>query len=312
MKLWIKIGNQKNIQNEFVIICGPLNMKSFRNEKVVKVMVNLLGIFAYSENKIFKTHLNYIKCLDKHLDNFSITLNAVTKEKLSHPKIVKFLKLSQFTQTSIDNEVSILATLPEYSQVVAPWIPVKCYYRLYYLESIFLFLATGSETGFSHGGHTGVRDNIQALVSIGSLEYNSPRINVVSPLGEALKYKTKSGSNLSPDYYKMDECVDSMLKKIGVYKEHDFKEKNKIKNYFKKKDKILRDNFFNKKSISPLDYFYWMRIKANYKDIDFLDFDNDISSTDAVEFVRHYVSASDKYASALNQAIESIEEKRGM
>lgn len=42
-----------------------------------------------------------------------------------------------------------------------------------------------------------------------------------------------------------------------------------------------------------------MRIKANYKDVDYLDFDNNIAAEDAFVYIREYAAAQDMYAFAL-------------
>ena len=55
-----------------------------------------------------------------------------------------------------------------------------------------------------------------------------------------------------------------------------------------------------------------MRIKVNYKDVDYLDFDNDITAEDAFVYIKEYAAAQDIYAFALEQAIEVLKQSRGM
>lgn len=260
----------------------------------------------------FKTHINYIKCLDNLLDNCELAINVKTNGKLDPNKIIKFQKLAGITQKSIDNEVGFIDLELEYSQVVAPWLPVKCYYRLYYLESIFLFLLNGNEAVFKQGGHHAVRSGLHNLLRSEALVFSNKNLNQVGSLFEAMEHKGASGANVRNDYHQSEDCIKSIRKKLSQYKEHNFKDRKTIKNYWMtKKGRQERSDFLNKDSIAIIDYFYWMRIKANYKDVDFLDFEI-ISSSESKEYIKHYVSASDKYAYALNKAIEALKRERGI
>ena len=110
-------------------------------------------IAELKDTSTFKTHLNYVKCMDELFIDCTITIDVQTTNQLDAKKIAKFQKLADITQKSIDNEVNSIAQEAEYAHVVAPWLPVKCYYRLYYLESIFLFLLSGNEAVFKQGSY---------------------------------------------------------------------------------------------------------------------------------------------------------------
>lgn len=273
-------------------------------------------IFTDADKKIpssiFRTHLNYIKCVDSLLDDFTLKVSIRTNGVLTDDKLKKFETLARITQQSIDSEVGAISQQSEYSQVVAPWIPVKCYNRLYYLEAIFLFLLNGDRSVFKHGGHTAVRRNMQKYLQSKAVIGSSAELSAVVKLSDALSHKAAVGSNIRHNYYSTDECIKSVRRKIAEYKELGWKEANSIKDFLKDAVRIKRTVFRQKESIVLLDYFYWMRIKANYRDVDFLDFDNEISADDAIEYIRHYVSATYKYASALMRAIKVLRAKRGL
>jgi hypothetical protein len=55
-----------------------------------------------------------------------------------------------------------------------------------------------------------------------------------------------------------------------------------------------------------------MRIKANYKDIDYLDFADEISPADAYMYIMRYAAAQENYAYALENFIHTIKVARGM
>jgi hypothetical protein len=230
---------------------------------------------SLSTTSTFKTHLNYIKCVDSQFDDCEITINVRTDVRLDNKKISKFESLARITLQGIGNEASLITQQMEYAQVVAPWIPVKCYYRLYYLESILLFLLSGEEAVFKQGGHTSVRRNLQINLKSNAISFGNAELNRVVSIGSATQYKGTAGANVRSGYHQSTDCVKAVRKKLSQYKEHNFKESKTAKNYWKtKKGHQEREEFVSKEAIALADYFYWMRIKANYKDIDFLDFDN--------------------------------------
>lgn len=265
-----------------------------------------------SVQSMFTTHSNYVRCLSSHVSGLAITTTLNPTRPLSPSKLEKFYKLSEITHTSIRDEVEACFNLMEYTQVVAPWIPVKCYYRLYYLEAMMLYLLNGSEIGFSHGGHSGVRKGIKSLVNNGQLTFSNPAFSQKEKVGDAIAHTIISGSNLSPTFYQTDDCTKSLRKKIAQYAEHDFKEKERIKDYRSKGNRDKRNQFYTSHYVNMTDFFYWMRIKANYKDIDYLDFTNEISANDAYTYVMRYASAQESYAYALKIFINSLKSSRMM
>lgn len=265
-----------------------------------------------SVQSMFTTHNNYVRCLSKHVTGLTISTTLNPTRSLPILKLENFSKLSEMTHKSIRDEVAACFDVLEYTQVVAPWMPVKCYYRLYYLESMMLYLLNGSETGFSHGGHAGVRRGIKNLIDNGQLTFSSPDFSQKETVGNSLAHTITSGSNLSPTFYETGECTKSLRKKIAQYAEHDFKEKEHIRDYRSNASRAKRDTFYATQSVNLTDFFYWMRIKANYKDIDYLDFANEISPDDAYMYIMRYASAQENYAYALKNFIGSLKASRGM
>ncbi len=267
---------------------------------------------SQSVQSMFTTHNNYVRCLSRHVSGLTISTTLRPTQPLAHAKLEKFSKLSEMTHASIRDEVEACFNLSEYTQVVAPWMPVKCYYRIYYLEAIMLYLLNGSEVGFSHGGHSGVRKGIKTLIENGQLSFSSTPFSTKESIGSALSHTIASGSNLSPTFYQTDECTRSLRKKIAQYAELDFKDKERIANYRSQTNREKRDLFYANQSINLTDFFYWMRIKANYKDIDYLDFANDIPAEDAYMYIMRYASAQENYAYALKNFIEELKRSRRM
>jgi len=241
-----------------------------------------------------------------------ITTRVVPTATLANGKITLFENLARLTQKSIRDEIDVCSKEKEYSQVAAPWIPVKCYYRIYYLESIFIYLLTSSKVGFSHGGHAGIRRSVRAEIKSSNIIFSSADFAQNMTLLDTRNHTISSGANLSSSFYSTDECIKSTRKKIGEYVESHFKEQNKIESYRSNANKALRDAFYASTEVNITDFFYWMRIKANYKDVDYLDFDNDITADDAFVYIREYAAAQDMYAFALEQIITELKLARRM
>lgn len=261
---------------------------------------------------ILKTHYNYIKCVGMLTSGLEITTRVVPTASLANDKIPLFENLARLTQKSIRDEIDMCSKEKEYSQVAAPWIPVKCYYRIYYLESILLYLLTSSKVGFSHGGHTGVRRSLRAEIKSNNLSFSNTDFSQNISILDTHSHTISSGANLSSSFYSTEACIKSTRKKIGEYVELHFKEQNKIESYRSNANRALRDAFYASTDVNITDFFYWMRIKANYKDVDYLDFDNDITADDAFVYIREYAAAQDMYAFALEQIITKLKLSRRM
>ncbi len=92
----------------------------------------------------------------------------------------------------------------------------------------------------------------------------------------------------------------------------DWMQKNNIQNFRTVSARQRRDTQLKPKQFLIIDYFYWMRIKANYRDVDFLDFEHDVAALDSHEYIKEFVETSEKYASALIQSTQEIRSARGI
>lgn len=258
------------------------------------------------------THLNYAHCMAVSYDALSLATSLTPTSSLPTGNISRFMRLSTLTAQSIESELSASSFDHDYAQIIVTWLPVKCYYRLYYLESILVYLLNGNSTGFTRGGHKGVRKAISLLINNNELAFSNVNISTQSTIKMIRTHKIAPGANLSPKYYSTDDCVNSVRKKISEYKEHDWKEDKRIKAYTTAASRSSRDNFYATNTLNLTDFFYWMRIKVNYKDLDFLDFPSAGTADDAFDYVRYFTHAYNGYSSALEFLIETLLVSRGM
>lgn len=266
-----------------------------------------------STSEMFRTHWNYIKCLNNIFTNLRIDINVTTSSHLNADFPRRFERLSQITLLSIQSELEACEQEVAYASVIAPWIPVKCYYRLYYLESIFLFFLCDDQCGFRNGGHAGVRRSLLNKLEIGEINFVNSSSSILSEIStweNAENFSTSAGSNIGGNYYMYPDCHRSIRKKMTEYIKIDWMQKNNIKNFRKSSAQSLRDSDLKPKKFQLIDYFFWMRIKANYRDVDFLDFDHDVGAIDSYEYIKEFVETSEKYAIALLAGIGVIKSRR--
>jgi hypothetical protein len=264
-----------------------------------------------SSRSMFRTHYNYAKSMARTLDQIQIHTTLRTTTQLDQNKIRQFWKLAKITHRGITSELDACSEESVYSQVVAPWMPVKCYYRIYYLESIMIYLLNGNVAGFSNGGHTRVRSAIKSLIENGQISFSNPKVAQAVTMTSAKTHTISSGANLSPTYFQTDDCILSIRKKVADYVEHNWKTVNQI-NYRLASHRSRRYAFFDLTEVNLTDYFYWMRIKANYRDVDFLDFEQDVTEQDAYNYILQYAVAHESYANALETFINELLLARGM
>lgn len=254
----------------------------------------------------FKTHLNYIKCINRLLNGCKISVKKSGTFSISEEDINRFTRLNQITIKSIKKDIELARENKDFAVIIAPWFPVKCYYSLYYLESILINLIDGSNHGFSKGGHKKVRDRISFFVDSNNINFNENNINSVFKISNLKDVSTgKASEHIKQDYWKHDNCINAIYKKIIDYKLYDAKKDNKWDLSFKK-DRESKKKHFDSKNVMLLDVFYWYRIKSNYRDLDYIDFENGIKSSDIFNYIEFYNSAFESYHQCLIRAISEL------
>lgn len=249
----------------------------------------------------FRTHLNYIKCLSRLLSRTTIRVpeNLQPKNKRDEER---FLRLALPTMKSIEFEYQTSKNDSEFAQAIALWIPVKCYYLIYYLEAILVSKITGSNKVFHNQGHSVCSKLIKQCLKDRTIVFSNESLNKRVRCIDIEPFSTLERETIQPDYYLKDKCIDSVLKKLFLYKEEVFKRDNKI-TYKSKLGRELKVKSLDPKELALVDFFYWMRIKTNYKIADFLDAEKDIAPAEAAIYVNEYVGATKSYSIALMKAI---------
>lgn len=251
----------------------------------------------------FETHLNYIKRLSHHLSTCTLTTVRNGTPAIRAAEVARFKKLYTLTNKSIKKDLELSREDPAFAVIAAPWFPVKCYYAIYYLESLVCHLMDGSTVGFGKGGHTGIRRKIASGISANSISFSETAIGTNHVLSTVLQLPAiNPGRNTRSNFWSEDECTNCVLKKLVEYKLHDAKVGKKW-NLLRPRDRAEKADFITREEINLTDFFYWYRIKANYKDFDYIDFENGITEQEVLSYLENYYQA---YFSYKNLLIENI------
>lgn len=260
-----------------------------------------------SPSASFRTHLNYVKCLEHLLSDSTLTSRPLGKSKIDHGKYNQFRKLYKITLKSIEKDIELAKEDISFAIIAAPWFPVKCYYALYYLESILIHLVNGNTTGFTKGGHKGVRKAIGILLENKTIAFTQKDLSAVYALKQVGMFPPiLPGRNARSTYWAEAVCINSVLKKMMEYKLHDAPIKWNLRT---KKGKDEKELFLTREKLTIVDFFYWYRIKANYRDLDYIDFESGVSEEQVFEYIMCYYNAFDKYRNQLVENINSLPKK---
>lgn len=254
----------------------------------------------------FRTHLNYIKCLEKLFTKNTLSVFRIGTPKKRSIEITRFQKLCKVTLKSIKKDIELAREDSAFAVIAAPWFPVKCYYALYYLESLLTHLLDGSVQGFGKGGHAEIRKKIYSLVDSGAIVFSSAELNHIYGLEQILALPAiNAGQNTRSDYWQKTDCVNSVARKLMDYKLHDAKLGRKW-NLHTKKDQSDQKLFINKERLMIIDFFFWYRIKANYRDLDYIDFENGITETEVLDYLETYNKVFEYYQAQLIRQIKLL------
>ena len=221
-------------------------------------------------------------------------------------EVKRFIRLYKLTVKSIEKDYELAQADPAVAVILAPWFPVKCYYALYYLESILLHLTDGGMHGYGKGGHSQVRKMLKNHVRSGAIVFSSVEINNVYVLQQIQSLPTVvSGGTTTLSYWTSGQCVYSIAKKLFEYKLHNAKSTNGW-NLRTSIDRTRRDQYLRRECLMLLDFFYWYRIKANYRDLDYIDFENGISDEEIFEYLESYFEAFKAYSNLLGAEVNRL------
>lgn len=229
-------------------------------------------------NAAFKTHHNYVS----NLEMISRGLRASTPLRLRKqliPDVDTKLNLIDLTRKSLNDELDIVNADPDYSYASTSWLPVKTYYLIFNMLVTIEYLYTIDKKSFKKS-HTGIISTFNKRLLSKEISFSNPLFNQVFD-SSILGYTSPIGANISKktsdaDLYKM------AIRKVAIYKFEDWKAKRNLRSASGKIEKTLYLKTF---TVTIFDFFYYMRIRSNYRDFAFIE---NVTEDETADYFRKY------------------------
>ncbi|MGZ6005401.1 MAG: hypothetical protein ACXWLH_04590 [Candidatus Saccharimonadales bacterium] len=248
----------------------------------------------------FVTHKYYLEFLERATYKLEVrychTLSSSAVLNKLH--FADRVKLAELTCDNLSQECESVKLVPEYARVCCAWIAIKSYYLIFYLETILLALIE-DKPEYLRIGHTDLRHKLTEKFKVEELITSSPYFNLVFSNKKISEIQVSAHSNLRYDTPEKERYT-ALLKKLYDYNRDDFKQLRKIKRLTG-----VQKSKFDSKEITLLDFFYWYRIKSNYRDLEFIANDN-LPTKELVNFYYRYCRVAFNVAKSLENIINDV------
>lgn len=250
-------------------------------------------------NPIFLTHANYVDCLRDLSQDITLKYRCeITRNMTSNTQLLQKVKLCNLTIKNLSEEMIAITNNREYAIVCTSWIPVKCYYVYFNLCLILKYLITDNLQALLSTTHSGLSKWLNSQLKVGDMQFSNDKFNRIYKADEINSWNFKCGRNL----VLIDEGTrdKQIIKKLYSYAKDEYKRKGKIKSL----RGIRNDEFIRCTEIALLDFFYWYRIKVNYRDLEFID--SSIHEDNFYSFYRSYFIYTSRITKAIRAEINRI------
>jgi hypothetical protein len=253
----------------------------------------------------FLTHLNYVKFMRLLSNKISLEIKPRLKKRFpkKDSRIDKKATLIKLILQNLEQEYTSIKKEPDFAQVCTSWISVKSYYLLFNLTMILRYLMTFDGNSFNCS-HIKLLNEFTGHLQRGEVLFSEPKLNKVCTGEDALSEKIRPGANIKSRSFDPEERCNQLFKKIEQYKEENFRREKKIVNLRKKVDRQAVYGFRQKTRICLFQFFYWYRIKANYRDLEFLN--RKISEENFYEYYSECYNLTKNFYKAFQNLIDEI------
>lgn len=256
----------------------------------------------------FRTHLNYLTCVELLSRSLSIDLGRIIQKQITESKLLnKKLTLVRLTKEAIDGELKTIKSNNEYAELCVSWISVKSYYLFFNLVQILSYLLDGNESCLKQT-HNENRKWLKGAISKNEIIFDSEVFNKILSSSKVTTRKFRAGENLKIANVDIVPRIIQVLKKMVNYQIQQLVFEKKIKNFRSKESKKMRVDFLETETVCLCEFFYWYRIKANYRDLEFLN--HEIPTSSYVEYYEKYYSLTMNFYNALRDKINFLSKIR--
>jgi hypothetical protein len=257
----------------------------------------------------FMTHFHYVECLKTISDGLNVECKLDIQNKIQNENhtLKKKINLIKLIKRNLDEEYKTIEQNLAFAEVCVPWIAVKSYYLMFNLLMVLDYLISTQELSFN-STHDGLLKKFKNRIENQEIIFNKKILNTNFQCHQIVNLKVKSGSNLKIVGVNLKERILQVLKKLISYKIEDFQRKEKFKNFRSKKAREKRKEFLENNSVNMCEFFYWYRIKSNYRDLEFLD--KDIDDKQFRDFYKSYFELTSSFYEALKKMINVLSKTR--
>jgi len=248
----------------------------------------------------FMTHLNYVRCFNKLSKNLELDCKIEITAKIKETKyLAKKTHLIKLLAENLKEEYKLILNNPPFAEVCIPWIAVKSYYLIFNLLLVIRYLITSDENSFNLS-HYNILKEFKIYLKNKNLIYNKENFNKIYNGKSVLNWKAKPYANIKIINPNLRERFFQIIKILMKYCVEEFKRKEKIRTLNSKKGR----DFLDKASINICEFFYWYRIKSNYRDLEFLD--KGIDDNEFLNFYRNYFELTKNFCNAYVKLINKL------
>ncbi len=252
----------------------------------------------------FRTHLNYLSCIESLSNSLILTLGNKYQNRMNESKFLnKKLTLVRLTKEAIDGELNTIKGNNEYAELCVSWISVKSYYLFFNLVQILSYLMDGNELCLKQT-HNENRKWLKNAILKNEIIFDSGVFNKILSSSKVTARKFCAGENLKKSNVDIVPRIIQVLKKMVDYQIQQLVFEKKIKNFRSNESKRIKSDFLEKETVCLCEFFYWYRIKANYRDLEFLN--HEIPASSYVEYYDKYYKLTMNFYSALIDKINYL------
>ena len=184
----------------------------------------------------------------------------------------------------------------DYARVCSAWVAIKGYYLLFYLETV-LYSLIAANPGQLKVSHDMTRKFVRDICKSSALSANFAPLTEVITHADCVSTGVTPGANLRGQLDDQSRHKQ-LMKKLKEYAKEEFKRRKSI-------ERLAGANAlaFNRQELCLIDFFYWYRIKSNYRDLEFIAGETS-STADLFSFYRMYnetaISVAEAYMTTIN------------
>ncbi|OQY68706.1 hypothetical protein B6D29_00415 [Microgenomates bacterium UTCPR1] len=255
------------------------------------------------EHPAFVTHANYLKYMSNQSLRLELTCELNITKRISQDKrVAQKVKLIELTLENLRGEKNNIDKYPDYAVICVSWIPVKSYYLFFNLLLLIQYLKSARDTDLTIT-HSGLVESFRNSLECGEFKFNNKNYNSIHSVADTWSWTIPKSENVKRRTADENLRFKQIIKKLVLYKTDDFKRYKKIRR-LAGKTKLE----FSQKKVNLCEFLYWYRIKANYRDMEFID--NGVDVEEFVSFYTDYYQLSINLYKAMKECINILSQAR--